>query len=41
MSSFSTLATMPEKSWCLVDVGAYSSSILGNGARKELDAARC
>jgi hypothetical protein len=29
----------PENSWCLVDVGAYSSSIPGNGARKQLDGA--
>jgi hypothetical protein len=28
----------PENSWCLVDVGAYySSSVPGNGARKQLD----
>jgi hypothetical protein len=25
--------------WCLVEVGAYSSSIPGNGARKQLDGA--
>jgi hypothetical protein len=30
------------QAWCLVDEGASSSSsILGNGARKELDATRC
>jgi hypothetical protein len=27
----------PEKSWCLVDEGDYSSLFPGNGARKELD----
>jgi hypothetical protein len=36
-SSSSSPATVPEKSWCLVDEGDYSSLFPGNGARKELD----
>jgi hypothetical protein len=35
-SSFSSPAMAPEKTWCLVDVGAYYSSIPRNGARKDL-----
>jgi hypothetical protein len=36
---YSSPATAPEKNWCLVDEGDYSSLFPGNSARKEADGA--